>query len=168
MSFVEDLRAHREGILAQGFWAIRVHRLASSRQNYKSKIIRVPWFVLNCVLRKIVEVLSGISIGEGALIGRRVQIEHFGQIIIHGNAKIGDDVLIRQGVTIGNKDADRPFEAPIIGDRVQIGAGAKIIGGVVIGSDSIIGANAVVTKDVPPGFVATGVPATCRPRRISS
>ena len=79
-----------------------------------------------------------------AKIGRRLIIEHFGCIIIHNNAIIGDDVVIRQGVTIGNRSIDRPLDVPHIGNRVNIGAGAKLLGPITIGDDVNIGANAVV------------------------
>jgi serine O-acetyltransferase len=103
--------------------------------------------------------LFGITIGVAANIGQRLTIEHSGAIVIHGCAEIGDDCVIRQGVTIGNRRMDAPFDAPKIGNRVNIGAGAKILGGVTIGDDVSIGANAVVIKDIPAGAIAVGVPA---------
>ena len=108
----------------------------------------------------------GISIGVTAKIGRRLVIEHFGCIIVHGHATLGDDVIIRQGVTIGNKRLDAPFDAPIIGNRVNVGAGAKILGAIQIGDDVDIGANAVVTKSVPPNSIAAGVPAVIRAKAV--
>ena len=78
---------------------------------------------------------------------------------------IGDDVTVRQGVTIGNRHLERPLDVPRIGNRVNIGAGAKILGAVMIGDDVSIGANAVVLKDVPSNSTAVGVPAIVRPRR---
>lgn len=80
-----------------------------------------------------------------------------------GDAVIGDDVIIRQGVTIGLRRAG-VRGAPRIGNRVDIGAGAKILGSIVIGDDVVIGANAVVLKDVPPEFIAVGIPARILPR----
>lgn len=79
--------------------------------------------------------------------------------MIHGNCVIGEDCIIRQGVTLGNRYLEHPFEAPKLGDRVNIGAGAKILGGVIIGDDVNIGANAVVLSDIPPGQTAVGIPA---------
>jgi serine O-acetyltransferase len=67
--------------------------------------------------------------------------------------------MIRQGVTIGNRYLDRPMEAPVLGNRVIVGAGAKILGNVCIGDDVSIGANAVVLMDVPANSIAVGVPA---------
>lgn len=169
MSFIkivlEDLRTHREGLLAQGFWALFVYRLGHSRFKYSSKLIRIPIGVVHLFLNKLCEVLFGISIGVTARIGRRLNIEHFGGIIVHGNAVIGDDCLIRQGVTIGNKSSSKPLDAPVIGDRVSIGAGAVVIGKIIIGNDVVIGANAVVTKNVEAHSIAVGVPAKILPKR---
>ena len=72
----------------------------------------------------------GIEIPYSAKIGRRVVIEHQSGIVIHGNCEIGDDCVIRQGCTLGNKTLDRPFDAPKLGRRVNVGAGAKILGAV--------------------------------------
>ncbi|MGL5510902.1 MAG: serine O-acetyltransferase, partial [Microcoleaceae cyanobacterium] len=77
----------------------------------------------------------------------------------HGYCSIGDDSIIRQGVTLGNRYLEKPLEAPHLGKRVNIGAGAKILGAVNIGDDVSIGANAVVLSDVPDGQAAVGIPA---------
>jgi serine O-acetyltransferase len=127
--------------------------------------VRIPWAILYVVLSKLSQILFGIQIGMNAQIGRRLIIEHFGGIIIHNNAIIGDDVVVRQGVTIGNRSLERPLEAPHIGNRVNIGAGAKLLGPIIIGDDVSIGANAVVLCDVPAGHIAVGVPAIVKQRR---
>ncbi|MGB8687462.1 MAG: serine acetyltransferase, partial [Microcoleus sp.] len=80
-------------------------------------------------------------------------------IIIHGYCTIGDDCIIRQGVTLGNRYLDKPLESPQLGDRVNVGAGAKILGQVYLGDDVNIGANAVVLSDVQAGQTAVGIPA---------
>jgi serine O-acetyltransferase len=103
-------------------------------------------------------ILTGIELPCEARVGRRLRIEHFGGIIVSGDAVIGDDVVIRQGVTIGLKRAHERG-APVIGNRVDIGAGAKLLGAITIGDDAVIGANAVVIKDVPAGALAVGIPA---------
>lgn len=164
--FFEDLRGYREGLLAQGFWALQVYRFGHARLRVRYAWIRKPWGLLHIILSKWIELTCGITIGAHAQIGRRLVIEHFGGIVIHGHAVIGDDCMIRQGVTIGNKNRDRPLEAPIIGSRVDIGAGAKILGLVRVGDDCSIGANAVVIKDVPARSIAVGVPAVVKPRRV--
>ena len=159
MVFFEDLRVAREGIFSLGFWALQVYRFGHLRYRFHSKLVRYPLGFLHGVLAKLAEILCGVTIGVAAKIGRRLVIEHSGAIVIHGNAVIGDDCIIRQGVTIGNRRMDRPLEAPHIGSRVNIGAGAKILGAVQIGNDAEIGANAVVLCDVPAGALAVGVPA---------
>jgi serine O-acetyltransferase len=111
------------------------------------------------VLHKLVEIFFGITIGSSARIGRRLSIEHHGCIVIHGATVIGDDCLIRHGVTLGNTGSDDATGAPRIGNRVQMGAGAKVLGSITVGSNVIIGANAVVVHDVPDNSVVGGVPA---------
>lgn len=158
-SFMEDLDAAQEGLLSLGFWALQVYRFGHLRYRFQSKLIRVPLGVSHLLLAKLAEMHSGITIGVSAKIGRRLTIEHSGAIVVHGNAEIGDDCIIRQGVTIGNRRMDDPFGAPVIGNRVNIGAGAKILGRIKIGDDVEIGANAVVLQDIPAGATAVGVPA---------
>ncbi len=157
--FRDDLSVYREGLLAQGFWALQIYRFGHARLRYRSKLIRVPWYIVHLIMHKMCEVFFGISIGAPAQIGRRLNIEHFGNIIVHGSTVIGDDCMIRQGVTLGNRHMDRPLEAPVLGDRVNVGAGAKILGKVHIGNDVSIGANAVVLDDVPSNCIAVGIPA---------
>lgn len=158
-SFWDDLSVAQEGLLSLGFWALQAYRFGHLRYRFQSRLIRIPLGILHLILAKIMEMHSGITIGVSAEIGRRLTIEHSGAIVIHGNAQIGDDCIIRQGVTIGNRKMDDPLSAPVIGHRVNIGAGAKILGRVHIGDDAEIGANAVVIHDVPAGATAVGVPA---------
>lgn len=159
LRFFDDLSVYRENILAQGFWALQIYRFGHFRYKFKSRIIRLPLAVLHIILTKIAEVFFGITIGVEAKIGKRLIIEHFGSIVIHGKTVIGNDCIVRQGVTIGNKTMDRPYDAPTLGDNVNVGAGAKILGKVTIGSNVDIGANAVVIKDIPDNYLAVGVPA---------
>jgi serine O-acetyltransferase len=156
---LEDLKAQREGLLALGFWALLVFRFGHARLAIRNKIVRAPWTIVYLILNKLVEIFCGITIGASANIGRRLTIEHHGGIVIHGATRMGNDCMIRHGVTIGNSGRSDPFGAPDIGDRVEIGAGAKILGRIRIGNDAIIGANAVVTRDVPENAVVGGVPA---------
>ena len=85
--------------------------------------------------------------------------------MIHGHCEIGDDCIIRQGCTLGNKTLEQPFDAPKLGRRVNVGAGAKILGAVTVGDGVTVGANSVVLKDVPPGMIAVGIPAMNVPPR---
>jgi serine O-acetyltransferase len=163
--FLEDLSVYREGLLAQGFWALQVYRFGHARYQYQSPFIRWPWAIAHTILSKLCELFFGIFIGPKANIGQRLVIEHFGCIIIHGNAVIGDDCTIRQGVTIGNRHMNAPLEAPVLGSHVHVGAGAKLLGNIQIGDNVDIGANAVVIKDVPAHHIAVGVPATIKAKR---
>jgi serine O-acetyltransferase len=156
---LEDIKAQREGLMGIGIWALLVYRFGHARYMVSNKIIRAPWTLVYLVLNRLAEIFCGISIGSRARIGRRLSIEHHGCIVVHGSSVIGDDCLIRHGVTLGNTGYDDPLGAPTIGSRVQIGAGAKILGRITIGNDVIIGANAVVTRDVPDKAVVGGVPA---------
>lgn len=159
LAFFEDLKAAQEGLLSLGFWALQIYRFGHLRYRFNNKIIRIALGLVHLPLYKIAEMFCGVTIGVSAKIGRRLTIEHSGGIVVHGNAVIGDDCVIRQGVTIGNRRLNAPMDAPILGNRVNVGAGAKILGNVKIGDDAQIGANAVVLSDVPPGAIAAGVPA---------
>jgi serine O-acetyltransferase len=166
VQFLEDLSVAREGILSLGFWALQIYRFGHLRYRFQSKIIRYPLAGIHIFLSKLSEVFFGITIGVSAKIGRRLIIEHSGGIVIHGNVVIGDDCIIRQGVTLGNKVISQPLDAPSLGDRVNIGAGAKILGKVFIGDDVDIGANAVVIKDIPSNSLAVGIPAKTIPKTL--
>jgi serine O-acetyltransferase len=166
-SFREDARGYSRPWLAQGFWALQIHRFGAARRPYRNPLIRLPWGILHLVLSKLSEILFGIYLGKDARIGRRFVIEHFGTIIVHNRAVIGDDCVIRQGVTIGMRRASHPLDVPVIGDRVDIGAGAKLLGPIRIGNDAAVGANAVVLQDVPDGAIAVGVPAVIKRARIA-
>ena len=108
--------------------------------------------------------LTGIEIHPGATIGRRFFIDHGMGVVIGETAEIGEDVMIYHGVTLGGRSLAKVKRHPTIGDRVTIGAGAKILGPIIIGRDSAVGANAVVVKDAPPESIVTGVPAKWRHR----
>ena len=99
---------------------------------------------------------TGIEIHPGATIGRRVVIDHGMGVVIGETAIVGDDVLIYHGVTLGGKVNDRVKRHPTVGNNVLLGAGAKLIGDIEIGDGAMIGANAVVTKNVPAGAVIVG------------
>ena len=106
---------------------------------------------------------TGIEIHPGATIGRRLVIDHGVGIVIGETAIIGDDVLMYHGVTLGGKTLDPVKRHPTIGNNVIVGAGSKLIGNITIGDNCAIGANAVVTKDMPAGTVAVGVNARLLP-----
>ncbi len=99
---------------------------------------------------------TGIEIHPGATIGRRFVIDHGMGVVIGETSEIGDDVLIYHGVTLGGKEFTRSKRHPTVGNNVVIGAESILLGNIVIGDDSKIGAGAVVTKDVPPGTTVIG------------
>ena len=107
---------------------------------------------------------TGVEIHPGATIGRRFFIDHGMGIVIGETAEIGDGVMLYHGVTLGGQVLTQTKRHPTIEDNVTIGAGAKVLGPITIGEGSAIGANAVVTKDVPAEHIAVGIPAKNRPR----
>ena len=153
----EDLRTHDGNLFEQGFWAVSVHRFGNWRMGLP-KLLRMPCTLIYRFLFKWVEWTCGITLPYTVKLGRRVRIWHHGGMILHAES-IGDDVHIRQNTTFGISRRDKLHELPVIEDRVEIGCGAVILGRLVVGHDSVIGANAVVLKDVPPRSVAAGVPA---------
>ncbi len=108
--------------------------------------------------------LTGIEIHPGATIGRRVFIDHGMGVVIGETAEVGDDVMLYHGVTLGGRSLSKGKRHPTLENGVAVGAGAKVLGPVVIGANSAIGANAVVTKDAPENSVLVGIPAKARPR----
>ncbi|MDA8372807.1 MAG: serine O-acetyltransferase [Actinomycetota bacterium] len=101
---------------------------------------------------------TGVDLHPGATIGAGLFIDHALGVVIGETATIGDDVTIYHGVTLGGRGINPGKRHPDIGDRVIIGAGAKILGPIMVGNDSRVGANAVVVKDVPPNSVVVGIP----------
>lgn len=155
----EDWIAHGQDWTKPGFRAVAVHRFGVWRMKLKPLLLRAPFSILYRALFRKIRNTYGIELPYTAKLGRRVIIEHQSAIVIHGYCVIGDDCIIRQGVTLGNRYVNRPFDAPKLGQRVNVGAGAKIFGNVTIGDDANIGANAVVLCDVPAGATAVGIPA---------
>ena len=154
----EDMRAQEEGFWAQGFWALFNHRFGNWRMGVKPKLLRAPLTVLYRIWRKWVQITCGIDIPYTVKVGRRVTIEHFGGMILVAHS-IGDDVTIRQNTTFGIKSKSDLNGKPMIGNGVDIGAGAVLLGHIRIGDGAVIGANSVVLCDVPPGALAVGAPA---------
>jgi serine O-acetyltransferase len=103
--------------------------------------------------------LTGIEIHPGASIGRRVFIDHGMGVVIGETAEVGDDCTLYHGVTLGGVKWDRVKRHPTLGRRVVVGAGAKILGPILVGDGAKIGSNAVVVRDVPAGATAVGIPA---------
>jgi serine O-acetyltransferase len=156
---VEDWIAHGQDWTKPGFRAVAVHRFGVWRMGIQAKLLRAPFSVLYRMLFRKVRNTYGIELPYTVKLGRRVIIEHQSAIVIHGHCEIGDDCIIRQGVTLGNRYLEKPLDAPKLGQRVNVGAGAKIFGAIMIGDGASIGANAVVLEDVPAGGTAVGIPA---------
>jgi serine O-acetyltransferase len=115
------------------------------------------------VLSTLTRAVTGVEIHPGARIGRRFFIDHGMGVVIGATAVVGDDVMLYHGVTLGGRSLTRGVKRhPTVGDRVTIGAGARVLGDIEIGDDAQIGANSVVVKPVPAGTVATGIPAVIR------
>jgi len=152
-----DLRTLVRGLLSQGFQALLVYRIF--RWFHERGIPTQP---VRFFIERLTEMMTGISIPAEAQIGKGLRIHHFGGIIIHSQAIIGEKCTLYHGVTLG--DLGGWGGTPRIGSHVVIGAGAKILGEVEIGHHCRIGANAVVRTSIPPHCTAVGVPAVVKER----
>lgn len=137
-------------LLYPGIKAVLIHRLAHPL--YNSGLPFVPR-----LLSEMARLITGIEIHPGAKIGKNLVIDHGMGVVIGETAEVGDDCLIYHGVTLGGNGGFGKRH-PTIGNRVLVGAGAKLIGPIVLGDDVKIGANAVVNKDVPAGKTVVGIP----------
>jgi FkbH-like protein len=153
----EDFATHERKLFEQGFWALFVHRFGNWRMG-RPKIIRAPATVLYWIGFKLVEWLCGISLWYTVKVGRRVRIWHHSGMVLGARA-IGNDVHLRQNVTLGVAQTGMNADLPILGDGVDVGAGACIAGAVHIGKNARIGANALVITDVPADTTVMGNPA---------
>ncbi len=135
------------------FW-LRLCRHFRYQTKFHYPIFLFCWMVLRHYMFKF-----GIQLSHGTEIGPGFYIGHFGTIVVSPSAVIGKNCNISQGVTVGRISQGERAGAPIIGDNVYIGPGAKLIGNIKIGDNVAIGANAVVTKDVDTSVVVAGVPA---------
>ena len=160
----EDWRTYERDLTRRGLWVMVVYRFGNWRYGIRSRFLRLPFSFLYKLLKVVSEILTGIELPCEVKLGRRFRIDHFGGIVISGDSVFGEDCVIRNGVTVGLRHTGQRG-APVIGDRVDIGAGAKVLGSIRIGDDVAIGANAVVITDVPSNSIAVGVPARIRPRK---
>lgn len=145
------------GLLSPGFQAVATYRFFRWCKDH-----RIPTQPLRFLVERFTEITTGAHIPVDATIGPGLRIHHHGPIVLHPDTIIGRQCTIYQGVTVGDRGGYGG--AARIGDRVTLGAGAKIIGEVAIGDDTIIGANCVVRDSIPEGMVASGDPAEVRPR----
>jgi serine O-acetyltransferase len=144
-----------------GLHAIWGYRIAHWLWNHR-------FIILGRWVSQITRFFTGIEIHPGASIGNRFFIDHGMGVVIGETSEIGDDVTIYHGVTLGGVSLSKGKRHPTIEDRVVIGAGAKVLGAITIGTCSRIGANAVVVKDVPPDSVVVGIPGHVTNKKISA
>lgn len=139
-------------LLYPGPKAVFLHRLANF-------FYRMKAFFLARMMCETGRFLTGIEIHPGATIGKRLVIDHGMGVVIGETAVIGDDCIIFHGVTLGGTRFDPVKRHPTIGNKVMIGAGAKILGPVTVGDNVMVGANTMITKDVPSNVTVIGNPA---------
>ena len=154
-----DLRRYppRALLREQSLWAIAVYRFGRWVDGLHTGprrwlLERTYWFAY-----RVTETLTGIGFTKSVEIGPGLRIHHFGNIFIHPKVRIGANCTLRQGVTIGNRIEKGPV--PIIGDNVEFGAYAQVLGCIRIGDGARIGAMTLVLHDVPADATAVGVPA---------
>jgi serine O-acetyltransferase len=138
-------------LVYSGLHAIWIHRISHWLWEHGVRFL-ARW------LSQVGRGLTGIEIHPGAIVGPGFFIDHGMGVVIGETAEIGEDVTLYHGVTLGGTSLEKGKRHPTIGDRVVIGAGAKVLGAITIGEDSRIGANAVVVKSVPENSVVVGVP----------
>ena len=159
-----DFAAHGRNWGSQGFWAMLVYRFGRWRYGVKPTVLRKLLSAVYKILFKLIQIVTGIELPCEVQLGRGFVIEHSGGIVISGYARFGNNCRIRNGVVVGLARIEEPG-APQLGDDVDVGAGAKLLGNIRIGNHVRIGANAVVIRDVPDHCTAVGVPAVIKPRK---
>jgi serine O-acetyltransferase len=155
------VRSRWEILLYPGVWALGFHRVAH-------RLFRARLYFLARLVNHFSRFMTAIDIHPGAKIGRNFFIDH-GFVVIGETAEIGDNVTMYQGSTLGGTNPTNGVGGkrhPTIGDGVIISLGAAILGPIYVGKDSRIGANAVVTKDVPEGATMLGIPAKPTPMEV--
>jgi serine O-acetyltransferase len=146
----EDYRTHGKDWTMPGFRAVAVHRFGVWVRGLRFRLFRGPFSLIHRVLYRYIRNHYSIELVPTTKVGRRLRLGHQGGMVI-GPSQIGDDCIIRQNVTMGAVSDATIDRLPILMNRVEVGCGAVIIGGIVIGDGARIGPNAVVTTDVPAG-----------------
>lgn len=159
-----DLKAHGGKMSAPGFWVLLVYRFGRWRYGIRQAVLRKPFSLVYKVMYRLVQIVTDVELPCETVVGHSFIIDHGRGIVISGFASFGDNCRIRNGVVVGlRRIADK--RCPRIGNNVDIGCGAKILGNITIGNNVAIGANAVVLCDVPDNSIAVGVPAIIKPRK---
>ncbi|MDE4085132.1 serine O-acetyltransferase [Planococcus maritimus] len=145
-------RSYFEVVLTYaGLHAIWAHRLAHFF--FKKKL-----FFIARAISQISRFFTGIEIHPGAVIGRRLFIDHGMGVVVGETCEIGNDVTLYQGVTLGGTGKERGKRHPTLADNVLVATGAKVLGSITVGENSKVGAGSVVLKDVPPNSTVVGIP----------
>jgi len=152
----EDLKTHGGSLLSPGFWTVAVHRFGNWRMSIKSKPLRVPMTALYRVAYRGVVAMWGIDLPYNVKVGRRFRLGHHGCMVL-GAGEFGDDVTIYHSITVGLNRRNET-KVPKIGNHVELGPGVCIVGGVKIGDGCYVGANTVVSRDLPPNSAVLGIP----------
>ena len=155
----EDYATNNRRWSSPGFRALFVYRIDSWRQNLPNRILRIPLTLMCRVAARWIRNHHGIELPPTATIGRRLRLIHWGGVVVHKHATLGDDCILLHGVTLGATGEVDRAKAPRLGNGVQVGTGAVILGAVVVGDRAKIGPNAVVTMDVPADGTAFADPA---------
>jgi len=157
--FQADLARYprRPFLCEQSIWAVWIYRIGRRIHKRQPGVLKSISLKIYWLAFRFVETVTGISLPMDASIGPGLRIHHFGNIFIHPATVLGRNVTLRQGVTIGNRRNDDA--APVIGDDVEFGAYAQVLGGIRIGRGARIGAMSVVLLDVPDGATVVGNPA---------
>lgn len=164
----EDRSLYGEALREPGFWAVVLHRFRGwTRAESFPRALRPAAGLFYKLAHLVVQTVFGISLPSSVRLGRRVRIAHQHGIVVHPHASIGDDCIIRQGVSLGagGDEARFTWQAPQIGRGVSLGAGCVVVGRVTIGDGATIGPNAVVMTHIPAGAtVLAQNPRIIRPR----
>lgn len=140
-----------------GFQALLLHRAAHAVWKAGDSVPGLKF--LGRFVSHLGRILTGIEIHPGAVVGRRVFIDHGMGCVIGETARVGDDVTLYHGVTLGGVSLEQEKRHPTVGNGVIVGSGAQVLGPITVGDGAMIGANAVVLADVPPGVTMVGIPA---------
>jgi serine O-acetyltransferase len=134
-----------------GVHAVLMHRVSH-------RLWKANWKLTARILGAIAKMFTSVDIHPGATIGRRLFIDHALGVVIGETAKIGNDVTLYHGVTLGGTTWNKQKRHPTLGNNVLVGSGAKILGAITLGNNVRVGANSVVVKDVPPCCTVVGIP----------
>jgi serine O-acetyltransferase len=147
-------------LLSQGFWASTVYRVSRAAvTGARPRFLRRPLRVFAVLGQKLMEIVTGICIPSQCQIGEALYIGHYGGIILPRHGRIGHNCSFAQNSTIGVAGTGENRGAPVIGNRVFVGAHSVVVGKITIGEDAMICAGSVVTRSVPPRAVVMGNPA---------